>query len=112
MVLRRPGDAPIQGIAYDPVERAIFWTDGSAGRRIFKYDLPAFDTPDQQYEAGKRRVFMSFDQEMPQGITVDACRRYDEHEHKHMDYSRKSLFLSYYVQRIIVSCKLLNAEDE
>lgn len=75
MLLRRPGDAPVQGLTYDPVERVIYWTDGSAGRRIFKYELPSYDTPDQQYEADKRKVLFNFEEEWPQGIAIDACRR-------------------------------------
>uniref|UniRef100_A0A1L8DJ11 Protein cueball n=1 Tax=Nyssomyia neivai TaxID=330878 RepID=A0A1L8DJ11_9DIPT len=57
----------IQGIAYDPLERTLYWTDAK-NHRIYqaKFTEDDISTPS---------VFMEFTEEIPRGIAVDVCRR-------------------------------------
>lgn len=60
-------DDTIRGITFDPLERVLYWIDETL-RRIYTLDLT-------QTKA-EPRVFLSFDHETPQAITLDVCRRF------------------------------------
>lgn len=60
-------DERIRGMAFDPVNRTLFWIDSSI-QRIYKMDL---DGPNAE-----PRVLFQFDKETPHAISVDTCRRY------------------------------------
>lgn len=57
----------IRGIAFDPVDRHLYWIDETL-RRIYKLDL--------KQPRAEPVILFAFDHEKPQAISVDACRRY------------------------------------
>ncbi|XP_055688148.1 protein cueball [Lutzomyia longipalpis] len=67
-LVQKVQDEHIQGIAYDPLDRALYWTDAK-NHRIYRATYAedgSISTPS---------VFMQFTEEIPRGIAVDVCRR-------------------------------------
>ncbi|GAB0089622.1 Protein cueball [Sergentomyia squamirostris] len=58
----------INGLAYDPLERNLYWID-SGKKQI------AYATLDDSDTLKNHSVFMEFSTGLPQGITIDICRR-------------------------------------
>ncbi|XP_059613656.1 protein cueball isoform X2 [Phlebotomus argentipes] len=58
----------IQGLAYDPLNRTLYWTD-ARNHRIYQATL------DDDGNMGLPSIFMQFSEEVPRGIAVDICRR-------------------------------------
>lgn len=65
-VLQKTKNELIQGIAFDPLDRVLYWTDWSS-RTIYQW---AIDTQNEP------KVFMKLkDTKRPHGIAIDVCRR-------------------------------------
>lgn len=69
-LVKRRSHENIQGIAFDPIEKRLFWTDDSENS-IFEISLKN----DTKYD-GYGKVFLKLSNEIPQGIAVDSCRKW------------------------------------
>ncbi|XP_055702151.1 protein cueball-like isoform X1 [Phlebotomus papatasi] len=58
----------VQGIAYDPLDRTLYWTDAK-NHRIYEAKLG------EDGKMGSPKIFLQFTEEVPRGISVDICRR-------------------------------------
>uniref|UniRef100_A0A6B2EE80 Protein cueball n=1 Tax=Phlebotomus kandelakii TaxID=1109342 RepID=A0A6B2EE80_9DIPT len=67
-MVQKVQDEHIQGIAYDPLNRTLYWTDAK-NRRIYQAGMG------EDGNVGIPKVFMEFTEEVPRGIAVDVCRR-------------------------------------
>lgn len=57
----------IRGLAFDPVERSLYWSDETL-KRIYKLDV--------RQKKAEPTIWMEFDHEIPQALAVDICRRF------------------------------------
>lgn len=65
-VIEKTANETIQGIAFDPLERTLYWTDAT-NRRIYHLTL--------DHDA-KPKVFVQLaEREQPFGLAIDVCRR-------------------------------------
>lgn len=64
-LLKSNSTSPMQGVAYDPVDRIVYWTD-SVNKQIFQANV---DDP------SSAKVMFDFVDAEPKSITVDICRR-------------------------------------
>ncbi|KAJ0178145.1 hypothetical protein K1T71_005968 [Dendrolimus kikuchii] len=69
-LVKRRSHESIVGLAFDPIENRLFWTDDSE-KSIFEISL----RNDSKYN-GYGKVFLKLNNEIPQGIAVDSCRKY------------------------------------
>lgn len=85
-VLTKTKNEWIQGMAFDPLERKLYWTDAKS-RMIFQLDVDNRDDSPS--------VFMKFDDtKIPHGISVDVCRRkiyWTNSNHRNASIERASL---------------------
>lgn len=65
-LVKKQLDEEILGVAYDPVENVLYWSD-TKNRQIHRWNLN--DTKN------KDTVWMTFGGEIPRGIAVDFCNR-------------------------------------
>lgn len=65
-VVERTQDERIQGLAFDPVNRTLYWTDGMS-KLIYRAGLDHGNKPE---------IFIRLnDTHMPYGLAIDVCRR-------------------------------------
>lgn len=57
----------IRGLAFDPIDRCLYWIDEHF-RRIYKLDV--------KQPNAEPVIWLDFDEEIPQAISVDVCRRF------------------------------------
>lgn len=68
IVQKSKKDEKVQGIAFDPLERVLYWTDANSGL-IYQMNI----TNDEE----KPSVLFKFNtSKRPHGIAIDVCRRY------------------------------------
>lgn len=66
-LVQRTKNELVQGIAYDPLDKMLYWTDS---KNSIIYSLHVDDVGVKEPTA-----FLRFGDEMPQGIAIDICRR-------------------------------------
>lgn len=66
-LVQKTGNEQVEGMAYDPLERALYWTDSSHGR-IYKLILNGSNT-------GEAEILLNLNGTKPHGIAIDICRR-------------------------------------
>lgn len=60
-------DELIRGLAFDPLDRCLYWIDETL-RRIYRLDV--------KQPNAEPLVWLQFEHEVPQALSVDVCRRY------------------------------------
>lgn len=98
-ILQKTKDELVQGIAFDSLDRMLYWTDA---RNNFIYQM-AVDRPKEAPSIWKKLN----ETEKPQGIAIDVCRRkiyWTNSNHRNPSIQRASLDGS--KQEIIVTARL------
>lgn len=65
-IVKRTKDEKVQGIAFDPLERTLYWTDATSGI-IYQMNLNGKQEPSILFKLDESKK--------PHGIAIDVCRR-------------------------------------